>query len=425
MSSLGPGRHCKGKIKGVSCNGTVQGQAQLCPKCLQNRTLCQGCGKPHGGIPGMTRFCPPCRSQRRRKPHSARNPPFTQAEDAIIREVYATHNSHDAPRILRERWSVRPSWSITRRAQLLGAATIRKKEPRWAAEEDAVLLEHAWMVPERVVLKLKDKGYHRTVTAVSIRMKRMGAREHIDGMSAHQLATMLDVDGHAVTGWIDAKELAAERRGTTGDAHDKWYITTAAVQAFFWAHPERVVLSRLERAGSKMWFLELVSGGRIREHDDGPAREPASPPTPGEPAVRAEIGLPAPARTVALFGERVTITALAEICGRSSDELLHRIDGLGMSVDGAAFGDGEAASEGAPAPATSLGVEAGKALGALMKRHRAKPKDVAGWTGLPEEMVQRFLTGQVTLLPAALLAAVEKLDGRVAITIEPVRHAWE
>lgn len=427
----GRGRRCSGRIGGKGgkqCPRTVTGQAQLCDDCKAARFVCQepGCGEPHGGIPGQTRYCPPHRAKHRAKPHKPYNPAWTPEEDAIIRETYAAENSHDAPRLLRERWPTRPRWSVTRRAQHLGAATIRKKEPRWVAEEDAILRELAWMSPERLVLKLKAKGYHRSVTAVCLRMRRTGTREHIDGMTARAVARMLDVDDHAVTGWVKAGWLAAERRSGSGDARDKHYITTAAIQAFLWAHPEVVVLSRLERVGSKMWFLELVSGGRISEHED---------PADGKGAIAFPVGTApvgagpaAPARTFPLYGERVSVTALAEIAGRSAQAILHRIDGLGMSVEDAAFGlgdGGEGAGAAANVTPTPLGAQVGKALRALLRKHKAKPADLVTWTKLPEPIVAALLAGTTDPVVPALVRAAEILDAEVEVHLVPRPRSYE
>lgn len=402
------------------CGARLSGGAQVCTACRSASLLCQapGCGKPHGGPP-TTKLCPQCRAQARTKPRSTYNPPWTPEEDAALRAAYVKHNAREVGKAVRALFPTRPGWSITRRAQVLGAATIRTKEPRWTPEEDALLREYAWMVPERVAMKLREAGHSRSITAISIRLNRFKLREAIDGYSAQGLARMLDVDSHAVLRWIAEGKLGSERAGTTGDNHDKHHITTAAVRTFLLAHPEHVELGKLERVGSKRWYLALVTGGQISEDGDAcPTGGTAAPPLP------SAQGQSAAERTVALYGERLTLTALATICGRDVPVLLHRIDGLGMSVQDAAFGQDPAGEPDQVASPRPVDVAAGKALRALMRRHRAKPVDVAGWTGVPVGVVERMLAGTWPMVAGGLLAAVAQLDGDVEVVVRPKPREW-
>ena len=243
-------------------------------------------------------------------------------------------------------------------------------------------------------------------------MKRFRLSEGIDSMGANQLSKLYNVDIHAVLKWIRKGWLKAERTGTTGDNHDRYHITTENVRAFIYEHPELIELSKLERAGSKMWLLELVSAGRISEGLDGPVGKivVASIPMPGAAPV------PAPDRTVVLYGERLTLAALAEISGRPAAELLHRIDGLGLSVNDAAFGDESAAPVGPPAPAAvTLSIVA--QILALMKGHRAKPEQLAGWTELPLEVVERVLRGEAALVLPAMMTMVQTLNADLTVSV--------
>ena len=400
-------RHAKTRTcVGKGCKNPCYGQEQLCDDCHKKRLICQypGCNKPHGGNPHTTKYCPQCRSKVRRKPRSTFNPEWTPAEDKLIRDIYGKHHGKEAGRLLREAFPLRPRWSINRRAQVLGAATIRKKEPRWTPEEDAILREHSWMSPERIQIKLREKGYKRSVTGVSIRMNRTRVRQHIDGLTAQGLAKLLNIDVHAVLRWIKDGLLKAERFGTSGDNHDHHYITTEAVRAFFVANVEKIELSKLERVGSKMWFLEVLTGGQISEHGD-PAPVAAAPAAAGGDA-----------RTFPLYGERVTLAALSDITGRTMAELLRRIDEQGMSVEAAAFGPDAPEEAAVDHP---LALEVGAQLRALMRTRRAGPASMVRWTGLPAPLVARLQKGSVPVLLPALLTCVEKLAGEVEITIRP------
>ncbi len=313
--------------KCVSCPTIIYGLSQKCDGCHAKELLCRKCGKPHGGPPKTTKQCPDCRRQKKGKPRSERNPPWTPEEDDLIREAYATHNAHTIGPRLRELFPTRPRWSLTRRAQVLGAATVRRREPPWSAEEHALLMEVSWMGPERISMKMREHGFSRTTTAIAIRLNRFRLRQNIDSYTAQALAKLLNVDIHKVSRWIAEGMLRAERRKGTGGNHDRHHITTADVRAFLLAHPEQYELSKIERTGSKMWFLEMITFGRISED--------------GAPTTSSSA-LDNPDRTVNLAGERVTLSALSDICGRPVADLLHRIDGLGMSVQEAAFGEARA-----------------------------------------------------------------------------------
>lgn len=387
-----PGRKCHGK----GCEAIVYGGAQLCDTCQAAKLLCRNCGNPHGGLPATTKLCAICRRGKKGKPRGPRNPPWTEAEDALIRDLYAKHNAHEVGPALRAAFASRPSWSVKRRACVIGAATVRRKEPPWSPEERAALQELSWMTPERISVKFKERGYHRTLTAISVQVNRSRTRQQIDGHTAQSLARMLDVDGHKVLLWIEQGMLAAERCGTTGDHHDRHHITTEAIRTFLLAHPEQYELSRLERAGSKLWFLELVTHGRISE---------MGAPVASEAVTAAE-------RTFPLYGERVTLAALSDISGRAATDLLSRIDGLGMSVEGAAFGEAPAEE-----PVTStLGLEVAKQLRALTKAKRLGPVALAK-LGLPKALVARVMSGTLPIAPPALLTIARMLGAEVRVTV--------
>lgn len=232
----------------------------------------------------------------------------------------------------------------------------------------------------------RQHGFKRTLTAISIKMKRLRVREVIDGMTATGLAEMLDVDVHLVRRWIDAGLLKAARAGTTDDNHDRWHITTADIREFLLAHPEQYTLTKLERAGSRSWFADLV----MQKLDTNSATMTVSP---------AE-------RIVILAGECVPLTALADMCGRDVETLVRRIDGLGMSIDQAAFG----AEDIVDSPVqTELGKEVSRELAVVMASSKLSLASWAKRAGVPLLMAQRLMRGEMLLLPPTLtkmLAAV-------------------
>lgn len=385
------------------CPAKVSGKDHLCARCRDKRLRCRTCSKPHGGPPATTKYCPPCRAARRGRPPKYRR--WTPAEDKILREVYGRLHARAAMAELRQRFADRPTWSIKRRAQALGAATVGTREPPWSPEEDKLLAEIGWMMPERIVTVFRQRGLKRTLTAIAVRRKRLRLRSTIDGLTAQGLAGMLGVDIKTVTRWITIGDLEAERAGTRRDNNDYFHITTAQIRAFFFRFPERIVLSKLERVGSKMWFLELLTGGQIAEHGTATADPGAGPPPPE--------------RTVPLYGEQVTLSALADISGRSVGVLVARLDQEGRSVEDAAFG-----VEGADIDASPMLPALAAGLRTIMARHRARPAHVAGWTGLPLPLVDRCLAGSIPIQAPAMQRVIETLDAEVTVVVTPKKHDW-
>jgi hypothetical protein len=68
---------------------------------------------------------------------------------------------------------------------VLGLARV--KEPEWNAGEIAIL--ERWGHPSDAVIqrKLKAEGFHRSVTAIHLKMKRLHVKQNLDGYSARSL----------------------------------------------------------------------------------------------------------------------------------------------------------------------------------------------------------------------------------------------
>jgi hypothetical protein len=78
--------------------------------------------------------------------------------------------------------------------------------------------------------------------------------------SAYSLSEAFGVDSHKVGLWIRRKMLHATRRGTDRtQGGDSYWITHDAAREFVYRHPDEIDLARVE----KLWFLDLVSVGRI------------------------------------------------------------------------------------------------------------------------------------------------------------------
>lgn len=221
-----------------------------------------GCGtaieKPHA------RFCDPCRSRVRRKPLKFVPTPEI---DSLIRSTWEGKSwGLKAGRVVaaRIKW---PTWAVKKRAIALGVVRQRKKEPAWTDAELSMLEQFAWMSPARLAMKLtRATGIQRSATAVILKRKWMRLLANADWYSAHQLAELLGIESHKVLRWIRAGWLDAQPRGTNRtekQGGDEWLIRQPAVRRFLRAHPDEIDLAKVECAGSRHWFLDVLTGGQI------------------------------------------------------------------------------------------------------------------------------------------------------------------
>lgn len=266
--------------------------------------------------------------------------------EAILVEVYGRHHGTKALAILEKRLGM-PRWSIKRRAVLLGAATTRRKDPPWTEEEMAILRDCAWMVPERIRVRLKAAGFTRTLTAVAVQRKRSRAADSVDGTSARGLADLLGCDVGTVLRWIKRGYLRARRTGSDRYPH---FIPTDAVRDFLVAHPEQVDLGKAERAGSKLWIVDLLSGG-ARGQAEAPAGVAEESPLADEAAHAA-------AQRAAQESAAAALSDLLRARGVPARELARRL--------GVPLRDLEAVLGGADAP-VSLLASAALELGARLR----------------------------------------------------------
>ena len=220
--------------------------------CAQDE--CQRESTRHG------RYCARCgQARRRRHPKYVHSLASDQAIRVAYRQLWETHDRRAiAITALRLGW---PSWVVKKRAQALGLARTSDKKP-WMPEEEKLLLKIAHHSDAVISLKLREAGFHRTETAVHLKLKRERIRKTLDGFSAHQLAEAFGVDGHKITRWIAAGILKAERREqarTPQQGGNAFWIRHADVKAFVFRYPEEIDLKTVE----KSWFLDILTDGRI------------------------------------------------------------------------------------------------------------------------------------------------------------------
>jgi hypothetical protein len=201
----------------------------------------------------------------RKGPKNKRKYEFTPLIDDLIRLAYRQYRVYGNRQAISHcaRKVEIPSWKIRRRALDLGLT--RTKEPLWSDAEVAQLEQWGHLTDAVIQRKLKAAGFNRSIAGIHLKLRRLRIRQNLDGYSAHSLSKAFGVDSHKVVLWIRRKMLRATRRGTdrTGaQGGDSYWITHNAVREFVYRYPDEIDLSRVE----KLWFLDLVSAGRIGAH---------------------------------------------------------------------------------------------------------------------------------------------------------------
>jgi hypothetical protein len=148
----------------------------------------------------------------------------------------------------------------------------RFKEPDWSDAEIAIAGARTCQTPESVQRALARAGYKRTLTAVAVKMKRIGVsrstRVTHEECCPRAVAEFLGVDPTVVTdrwlknGWLKARECNTARLPQQGG--DERRVRYTDLRRFLisypWevdlrkAHPNRVMLIRLlEEKPCRIW----------------------------------------------------------------------------------------------------------------------------------------------------------------------------
>lgn len=206
-------------------------------------------------------YCDPCRSKARRK---RKKYVSNDLIDRQIRRIYQERCEKRMSAIPTLKETARrinwPAWALKNRARQLGLA--RTKEQPWSENELQILERSAWMSDERIRLKLKAAGFHRTTTAVHVKLKRTSAKQNTPYFSACGLASLFGVDSHTITRWISLGYLYARRRGTDRNERqggDMWLIHENDVYKFVLTRPMEFDIRKVDQ----LWFLDLVTQGKI------------------------------------------------------------------------------------------------------------------------------------------------------------------
>lgn len=132
----------------------------------------------------------------RPEPESRRprkHPTITPEMHECIKKLYLDATGNGEVRAFARRHGI-PRWKISKYAQRHGWVSTTSKSPDWSDEEIRILERHAHLVEESIQRYLKRAGYSRTVTAITLKRRRMRLLQNLEGMSARMLAQCLGVD---------------------------------------------------------------------------------------------------------------------------------------------------------------------------------------------------------------------------------------
>lgn len=183
--------------------------------------------------------------------------PITPEIHAAIERVYKRDTGNGQVAALARRIGY-PRWRISRYAISQGWIAKQQKEPDWSGDEEAILERSAHLCPEVIQRKLREKGFHRSVTGIVMKRKRERFLQNLNGYSACKVAEGLGVDMHFVRRAIKAGKLKARYRGTKRTPQqggDQYYITERAVRDYIVGNINEIDIRKVD----KYWFVGLLA----------------------------------------------------------------------------------------------------------------------------------------------------------------------
>lgn len=174
-----------------------------------------------------------------------------------IKSIYQRDSGNGQIRTLANALSL-PRWKVTRYAIEHGWTAKQKKEPDWSKKEINILSRNAHLCLGRIQLKLRRKGFQRSIFGIQLKRKRMRMLQNLEGTSSRGLAECLGVDAHFVTKAIHDGRLKAMRRGTDrkeAQGGDIYYIKDAWAREYIIKNIHEIDI----RKADKYWLVALLS----------------------------------------------------------------------------------------------------------------------------------------------------------------------
>jgi len=193
--------------------------------------------------------------------------------DAAIQAAYR----HAEPRLVElSRATQRTVGWLKWRAGELGVRRVcdrRYNEP-WSEAEIAIFNEgvEAGRTLGAIHKRLRNAGFNRSLTALQSRISKQKLKSCRNGMTAHEVAALMNIDSHCVYGWLNQGKLKAKREiGPTVAAYldevgrPMWQIHATALRDFMVKHPG----DWDHRKVDKIALLDILCGGKHGLHFQG------------------------------------------------------------------------------------------------------------------------------------------------------------
>ncbi|HBE45724.1 MAG TPA: hypothetical protein DDW17_09880 [Deltaproteobacteria bacterium] len=186
---------------------------------------------------------------------------FTPFMDEMIRKTYREKYNPRQGKIreLANRINM-PRWVVTVRAREIGALEPRIKEPPWSERELHILEKNALFTPATIQRRLRMSGFKRTITAVTLKRKRLHLLRQQTKCTARAVAECFGVNESTVAdSWIRKGLLKAQRRGTARtekQGGDEYFIREKDIRKFIIENIGIIDIRKVD----KFWFVDILAG---------------------------------------------------------------------------------------------------------------------------------------------------------------------
>ena len=224
-----------------------------------------------GGMPAAIEACPGRSKTSLRL--MARRLGATKPNDLIKprnRYIWTEHHDDLIRRRLSDPSRVKHPWrdlthelgrdraTIKARALKIGLCAPIRKLNRWCPQEDDILRAFRDRGLTSLQRRLAKAGYTRSPAAIRVRMTNLRlSRAQVLPEGYHttrELAGLLGVRHDTITAWVGS--------GIIKGTHLKksvWSISNHEVRRFVMEHAAKVHLGKIEAAGARYWFIELLT----------------------------------------------------------------------------------------------------------------------------------------------------------------------
>ena len=185
---------------------------------------------------------------------------FTTEIDGQLREAYRKlreFNNRKAIRGVGVKFGI-PQHVILARARALGLS--RTKEKPWTDKEERLLERCAGLHLAVIARRFAKAGYHRTETAIKLRITRSKLHETPNHYSASRVASFFGVHTTTVSQWIKAGHLNTAGKKGTERVHDSHLISRDDLREFVLNHPEEF---HLQRITDQYFFIDLLAPNKL------------------------------------------------------------------------------------------------------------------------------------------------------------------